>query len=72
MKIIFKTKCFKAFNFENLKIIQTKDATSDHVQFEIIALSGSLFGAKHKDLEAIEERLHEIEPIMDSKTLCGV
>lgn len=55
-----------------MKVIRKKDETCDHIQFEIIATSGSLFGSTHKDFEVIEDALSCIEPLVDSRILCDV
>uniref|UniRef100_H2ZCJ0 Guanylate cyclase soluble subunit beta-1 n=1 Tax=Ciona savignyi TaxID=51511 RepID=H2ZCJ0_CIOSA len=42
----------------------------DHVQFEIVAKSGTLSGGKTKDLATIEEAISTMEPIIGAPTLC--
>nr|XP_002122297.2 guanylate cyclase soluble subunit beta-1-like isoform X1 [Ciona intestinalis] len=53
-----------------VKVIKQKDETCDHVQFEIVAKSGTLSGGKAKDLATIEGALSTMEPIIGVPTLC--
>uniref|UniRef100_H2ZCI7 Guanylate cyclase soluble subunit beta-1 n=1 Tax=Ciona savignyi TaxID=51511 RepID=H2ZCI7_CIOSA len=53
-----------------VKVIKRKDENCDHVQFEIVAKSGTLSGGKTKDLATIEEAISTMEPIIGAPTLC--
>uniref|UniRef100_H2ZCI9 Guanylate cyclase soluble subunit beta-1 n=1 Tax=Ciona savignyi TaxID=51511 RepID=H2ZCI9_CIOSA len=68
-------KAAASIDFLRLRcLLRTGDTTlyenCDHVQFEIVAKSGTLSGGKTKDLATIEEAISTMEPIIGAPTLC--